>query len=242
MAGIVSRDVEYAHNSTRMLGFFCVGDGAAALRPGVLIVHDAFGLGDRMKAIAARLAGLGYAAFAVDLWGGRKTLTDRAEIGATIGRFTADRAMWMGRIAAAHAALKAEPGVDGARIGAIGYCFGGASVLECARVGADFKAVVSFHGGLEAVGDEWTPGRTKAKVLVTTGFDDPMAPPQALVALLQAMTKAGVAWEADVYGHVKHAFTNPDAHRNNRPDVFAYDAGADARSWGAMRALFAEVF
>lgn len=241
MAKIVARDIEYAHESTRMLGWFCVEEGASAPRPGVFIVHDAFGLGDRMKAIAERLAGLGYAALALDLWGERRHLTDRDEIGATMGRFAADRAMWMGRIAAAHAALKAEREVDATRTGAIGYCFGGASVLEYARSGGDLKGVVSFHGGLEVIGAEWTPGRTRAKVLITTGFDDPMAAPPKLTQLMQAMTKGEVDWEVDAYGHVKHAFTNPDADRNNRPDLFAYSAKADQRSWRAMRDFFAEV-
>lgn len=241
MTKIVSKALEYSHGSDRLVGYYCYDGDKAGPRPGIFIVHDAFGVGPSVMRTAERLAELGYAALVVDIWGDGRQLREESEIGPMIGRFASDRAAWMGRVDAGRAALATQAEVEPAKVAGIGYCFGGASVLEYVRTGGDALGVVSFHGGLDLVGREWQVSKTKAKVLVLTGHDDPMAKPAALADLQQAMTSAGINWEVNCYGHAKHAFTNPHADKAGKPELFAYNAQADARSWNAMRSFLTEV-
>jgi dienelactone hydrolase len=232
--------VEYAFDSERLVGYF-TRHGNSERQPGVVIVHDAFGVSDAMKGIADRVAALGYAVLVADVWGNGAQLRDESQIAPMIGRFASDRKTWMGRLQAAQQTLAAQPGVDGSRIAFTGYCFGGASVLEFLRSGADVAGVVSLHGGLDLVGDDWQAARAGSKALVLTGFDDPMASASKLLAVQQAMNAARVDWEANSYGLTRHGFTNPNAYRANRPEALAYSAQADRRSWAAMSRFLAEV-
>jgi dienelactone hydrolase len=232
--------VEYAFDSERLVGYLS-RSGHSERQPGVVIVHDAFGVSDAMKGIADRVAALGYAVLVADVWGNGAQLRDESEIGPMIGRFASDRKTWMGRLQAAQQTLAAQPRVDGSRIAFTGYCFGGASVLEFLRTGADVAGVVSLHGGLDLVGDDWQAARAGSKALVLTGFDDPMASAPKLLAVQQAMNTARIDWEVNSYGLTRHAFTNPNADRANRPEVLAYSAQADRRSWAAMSRFLAEV-
>ncbi|MEF2070713.1 dienelactone hydrolase family protein [Consotaella aegiceratis] len=241
MPQVERRDVEYTHEGIRMLGVFCSSAGGAPdKRPGVFVVHGAHGLGTHTLSCAERIAALGYAVLAVDLWGDRRLLTDPSEIGPTLCRFVDDRAMWMGRLNAAHAALAAQPEVDAGRIGAVGYCFGGTSVLEFIRTGHRLAGAVSFHGGLDMVADDWSAAKAGGKALILSGADDPMAKPGDLARLQPVMTEAGIDWEVDLYSHTKHAFTEPD--RPNAPPFTAYNERADRRSWQATRGFFEDVF
>jgi dienelactone hydrolase len=138
-------------------------------------------------------------------------------------------------------ALVTRSEVDTARIAAIGYCFGGTMALELARSGAPLSAAIGFHSGL-ATARPQDARNIKGKVLACIGADDPGIPPEQRMAFEQEMRAAGVDWQMHLYGGVVHSFTNPAADKLGQPDFARYDAGADARSWSAMMALFAEVF
>jgi dienelactone hydrolase len=234
-------NIEYFHGASRMVGYFCAQESSQPL-PGVVVVHDAFGLSGRMKYIVERIATLGYAALAADVWGEGEQLRDESMIRPTIGRFAGDRNEWMGRLKAAQSSLQAQPATDPLKVAFIGYCFGGASVLEYVRTVGGIRGAVSFHGGLELVGKEWGATSTGAKVLVLTGADDPAATAPALLELQQNLTTAAVDWEVDIYSHTKHGFTNPDSDKANRPQFAAYNAQSDSRSWTAMQRFLEEIF
>jgi dienelactone hydrolase len=144
--------------------------------------------------------------------------------------FIEDRALLRRRLFGALDAARALDGVDSARIGAIGYCFGGLCVLELARSGADVRAVVSLHGMLHTTLPA-AAGQVKASVLVLHGHEDPLAPPADLRALEAELTAAQVDWQVICYGHAAHAFTNPAL--NNRAGGMYHVPSADARSWRA---------
>jgi dienelactone hydrolase len=227
-------DLEYEYGSTRMLGYFCAGGEERDGRPGVLLIHGGFGLGELIKRNAERVAALGYAVFAVDLWGDRRLPRTPAEFVPLIAGLSGDPDGWMGRIHAAHELLVAQPGVDASRIAATGYCFGGSSVLEYARTGGAVRGVVSFHGGLDTVSTDWETSDDAPKVLICTGANDRMAAPPMVADLQTAMTAAAVDWETDVYSGTGHAFTFSDSHD--------YNPQSDRRSWNAMRLFLEEVF
>lgn len=187
-------------------------------RPGILVVHEWKGLNDYAKRRAYQLAGLGYAAFAADMYGKGVRAKDHEEAGRLSGIYRNDRQLTRGRIGAALEVLRAQPQVDPARIGAIGYCFGGMAVLELARGGADVKGVVSFHGSLDTPVPA-APGSVKAKVLVLTGADD-------------SYVSAGVpGFEKEM----KEAGNDPSTGA-------AYNAEADRKSWEEMERFFAGLF
>jgi dienelactone hydrolase len=231
-----TEDIEYSYEGVRLKGFLARGDERAAPRPGVLVVHDAGGLGEHIKDKARRLAALGYVAFALDLFGDGQTVTDGLQRITALG---ADIPRWRGVTHAGLAVLAARAEVDAARLAAIGYCFGGTTVYELARSGADVRAVVGFHSGLSPSSGE--ARNIKGKVLALLGADDPIIPPEARLAFEREMRAAGVDWQMNVYGRTGHSFTSPVANRLNRPGFF-YQADADARAWAEMRRLFDEVF
>lgn len=240
MTGPPARDLEYNHDGVRQIGYFVAEPGPP--RPALLLVHDAGGVSPGMQDAARRAAALGYAVLLADLWGERRAPRGADEVAAFIGGLVGDRRAWMGRIGAAHAALREQPEVDADRVAAFGYCFGGSSVLEYAREGAVLQGVVTFHAGLETVSDEWGEAAPGARVLILTGAEDPMAPLERVRALGEAMSAAGVEWEVACYGRARHAFTSPHADRIGDPSRFGYDARADRRSWGAFTIFLEEVF
>jgi dienelactone hydrolase len=187
------------------------------------------------------LARLGYVALAADMYGGRQVATDLPAAMELIGELRTDPTKLRVRAGAAVAALKAQPNVDGAKLAAIGFCFGGTTVLELARGGADLKGVVSFHGGLQTLAPA-EPGAVTPKVLVCTGADDPMIPPAQVVDFESEMRGAGADWQVISYGGTVHSFTNPDAGKTVKLDGIAYNERTDKRSWAAMRAFFDEIF
>ncbi|NDZ78154.1 dienelactone hydrolase family protein [Streptomyces sp. SID10853] len=229
MTALVSRDIDYTHDGTRMIGHLCAPAGSESL-PGVLLIHDAFGLSDDMIATARRIAEDGYAVFAADLWGERRLPLAESEIGPLIESLAGDRARWMARVAAARGAAAAQPEFDGSAIAVLGYCFGGSTALEYVRTGGAVHGAVSIHGGLDLIEFDWSAPAPAASVLVCTGADDPMAPAEALTRLTDAMSAAGVDWEVDLYGNTKHAFTNPKAAHSPTPEVIAYNPRSAARA------------
>ncbi|WP_180899750.1 dienelactone hydrolase family protein [Martelella soudanensis] len=235
---MIERDCVYGGGEETVTGWLCAPEPASRKRhPGVLVVHGAHGLDDHVVSSSRRIAALGYAVFAVDLWGERKQPKGPDEFGPLLGRYAGDRDYWFSRIDAACAALAGQPETDATRIGAAGYCFGGASVLEYVRMGGRIAAGVSLHGGLDMVADDWSRAVAGTGILIATGADDPLAKSEDRMRIENAMSAAGIVWETDLYGGVRHAFSEPDTPAT--PPFAAYDAHADRRSFQAMTAFFA---
>ncbi len=238
-AEIRTERIEYRHGDAVLAGYLAYDNAVTGKRPGVLVVHEWWGLNDYAKRRAEQLARLGYVAFALDMYGKGISTTDPKEAGRLAGLFRDDRPFGRARAAAGLEVLRKRPQVDPARIAAIGYCFGGTVVLEMARSGADLKGVVSFHGGL-ATPNPADAGNIKGKVLVLHGADDTFESPAEITAFQEEMRQAKVDWQMVYYGGAVHSFTNPDAGKAGIKGV-AYDEAADRRSWQAMRDFFDEI-
>jgi dienelactone hydrolase len=221
-----------------MIGHLAVGDGEAR-RPGVLVCHEGPGLTDHARDRADRLAGLGFAAFALDYHGDGKPL-ERDEMMPRLGELMGDPDRILELARAGLDILLAQSEVDSTRLAAIGYCFGGTMALELARGGTDLSAVVGFHSGL-ATGRPAKAGAVKAAVLVCIGADDPMVPAEQRAAFEEEMRAAEVDWRMNLYGGAVHSFTNPSAGVMGMPGV-AYHQPTDERSWRAMLDFFEERF
>ncbi|HET6971518.1 MAG TPA: dienelactone hydrolase family protein [Phenylobacterium sp.] len=229
--------VAYTYGSKTFTGYLADGSGGAPA-PGILVVHEGGGLSGHAKDKAAALAGLGFVAFAMDLYGQTGLPLEQAR--ALLMALREDLDELRGRATAALAVLSGHTHVDGQRLGAIGFCFGGTTVLELARAGANLKAVVGFHAGL-ATSRPAVADAIRAKVLACQGADDPIILAAERAAFEAEMTAAGADWQMLVLGGVGHSFTNPEIDALGFPG-FTYGAVADRRSWAAMRALFDEVF
>lgn len=232
--------VAYKHGETLLEGYLAFDDRGEEKKPGVLVVHEWRGLTDYAKGRARQLAEAGYVAFALDMYGKGVVAHDNAEAAALAKIYRSDRALMRARARAGLDVLLKHPRVDRSRVAAIGYCFGGGTVLELARSGADIAGVVSFHGNLDTP-DPRDARNIKAKVLVLHGADDPHVPQAQVLAFQDEMRQAKVDWQMIFYGGAVHAFTNP-AMGNDPSRGAAYNAAADARSWQAMLAFFREIF
>ena len=235
-----TEDIAYEVGGVRYVGTYAVDDARAGKRPGVLVAHEGGGLSDHARNSAKKLAAAGYAAYALDYYGDGKPLADLSQAMPKIMAHMADPTEIRKIASAALEVLKAQAETDAGALAGIGYCFGGTTVLELARSGADVKATVGFHSGLGTAraGDA---KQIKGKVLTQIGTEDPIIPPEQRLAFEEEMRAGGVDWRMILYGGAGHSFTNPDVNALGRAG-FAYDAGADARSWRAMLDLFEEVF
>ena len=239
-AKLVTKTVEYSQEGTKCRGFLAYDDALKGKRPGVLVVPEWWGLNDFSRQKAEQLAGLGYVAFAADMYGGGVATTDSQEAAKLAGALRGDRALLRARAQAALQTLTANPLVDPQRLAAIGFCFGGTAVLELAYTGAPLKGVVSFHGGLTSPQPEELQG-IKAAVLVLHGADDFHVKPEDIAAFQQAMRKGGIDWQMVYFGGTVHSFTNPAAGNDPSTGV-AYNARAARRSWQDMQDFFQEIF
>ena len=239
-AGVVTKTVEYRQDGTVMRGFLAYDEALKGKRPGVLVVHEWWGLNDFAKNQAAKLASLGYEAQAADMYGNGVTTSDREEAGKLAGALRGNPDLLRARAQAALDFLAAVPRVDPKHLAAIGFCFGGTTVLELAYSGADLAGVVSFHGGLPRPqpGDQ---KRLKARILVLHGADDPHVPAADIAAFQEAMRQAGADWQMVFFGGAVHSFTNPAAGDNKAAGV-AYDARTARRAWRSMLEFFREIF
>jgi dienelactone hydrolase len=215
-----------------------LADGSrGAPAPGVLVAHEGGGLGRHTKERARRLAELGYVAFALDYYGEEDPPLERAM---ALGKaLRGDRPLFRSRLSAGLDVLTAQANVDLARLAGIGYCMGGAAVIELARMGAPFAAIVGFHSGFMPGAPEEN-GSIKGKLLLCHGMDDPIVTAVQRDAFLAEASAAGIDWQLHLYGGVGHSFTNPDIDALGLPG-FAYHEAADRRSWAAMLGLFDEV-
>lgn len=234
-----TRLVDYRDGALRCQGYLAWDDAFTGPRPAVAVAHTWAGRAEFECDKARRLAALGYIGFAIDMYGGGRQGGSPAGNAALMQPLLNDRAALQRRIAAAVTALQAQPDVDPRRVAAIGYCFGGLCVLDLARSSSAVVGVASFHGRFDPPGN--TAGNPiTAKVLCLHGYADPMAKPEALVALGAELTAAGADWQIHAYGHTLHAFTRPDADDPARG--IAYNPAADRRSWHSLVAFLQELF
>jgi dienelactone hydrolase len=236
---IFTREIDYEDGEVVLQGHFACDDASRGTRPGILVAHAWSGRSPFENAKAEALAELGYAAFALDVYGKGVRGNSVEENAALMQPLLDDRTELVRRLQSALEVLKEQPEVDADKTGAIGFCFGGLCVLDLARSGADLEGVVSFHGLFHPPPVELA-STIKARVLALHGWDDPMAPPEQVEALAAELTAAGADWQLHAYGSTMHAFTNPQAADPERGTV--YNATADGRSWIAMKNFFAELF
>ena len=236
---IVENTLTYQDGETSLEAFYAFDDSISGQRPAVLISHAWGGRDNFVAEKARKLAGLGYVGFALDMYGKGVLGVSKEENAKLMQPFMEDRPKLQQRMKSALTAVKSVPQVDGDKIAAMGFCFGGLCVLDLARTGVGIKGVVSFHGLLGAPGN--TQGNTiTTKILALHGHDDPMVSPKQVLAFQEEMTQAGADWQFVTYGQTVHAFTNPADHDTDLRPV--YQADADRRSWQAMQNFFAEIF
>jgi len=239
-AAIQTKTIEYKQGDTTLEGVLVYDDAVKSKRPGVLIVHQWMGITDYEKKRAGMLAQLGYVAFCADIYGKGIRPKNTQEAGPMAGKYKSDRALLRARVAAGLEVLKQNQFVDAERIAAIGYCFGGTTVIELARNGSYVAGVVSFHGGL----DSPTPAdgkNIKCKVLACHGADDPFVSAKDLTAFESEMRDAKVDWQLISYGGAVHSFTQPMAGNDNSKGA-AYNERADKRSWEDLKQFLNELF
>lgn len=205
----------------------------------VIIVPTVMGITDLERGFGNRLNERGLHAFIADLFGERFRGAERDTMFGEMGRLKGDRAALRDRMLAVLDVARQQQGVDTSRIAAIGFCFGGLCVLDLARAGADVAGVASFHGLFDPPGLDRRA--ISAKVVAYHGWDDPMVPPEAVVALGQELTEAGCDWQIHAYGHVGHGFTNPQAHQIGIAGV-EYNEAAARRSWASLNQFLDELF
>ena len=239
-AAIKGEPVEYKQGETVLEGYMAYDDAIQGKRPGILVVHEWKGHNDYVRKRAEQLAGLGYIAFAVDMYGKGVHAKDHEEAAKLSGALKQDRRLMRDRARAGLEVLKQHPLTDVTRLGAIGYCFGGMTVLELARDGADLLGVVTFHGALNTPHPE-DAKHVKGAVLVLHGEDDPFIKPEEVRDFEIEMQDAGVSyWLVKLPGAV-HSFTVPEAG-NDPSKGMAYNAEADQKSWQLMQEFFAKLF
>lgn len=236
---IETTELAYRDGATALKGLIAHDTARKGKRPGVVVFHEAPGLGPHVKRRIKMLAELGLVALAADLFGDGQMLEGEA-MTARMAAFTKSAGPLRARLIAALDALRGVRDVDPARIAAIGYCMGGSCALELARSGADVSGVVSFHGVLATTAPA-AAGAVKAKVLVCAGAIDPLVPPAQVRAFEDEMSAAGVDWQLVMYGGAAHSFTNADRVPGVTPG-FEHHPDADRRSWRAMCGFFDELF
>ncbi len=234
---IQTREIAYRDEDILCKGYLAFDASRPGRRPAVLVSHTIAGRDEFVENKARRIAELGYAGFALDMYGERPSNATPEENRALMNSLLNDRALLARRIRAALSAVRTLEEVDPQRIAAVGYCFGGLCVLDLARSGADVRGVVSTHGLLKA--HDLPKERITAKVLALHGHEDPLAPPEDVRAFEEEMTRAGADWQVHVYGGTQHAFTNPNAA--NPAAGLVYNPVADHRAWTTLVAFLSEV-
>ena len=237
--GIKTRLVDYEDDDCVMQGLLAWDTDFEQPRPGVLVAHTIAGRSDFEELRAWQLAELGYVGFAADVYGKGTQTTDIDQNRSMMQALLDDRPRLQSRLLAALAALREQGEVDSSAIAAIGFCFGGLSVLDIARTGEELAGVVSFHGLFSSPGNT-ADNSIAAKVLVLHGWDDPMATPDQVVGLAAELTAMGADWQLHGYGNTMHAFTNPAAQEPESGKQF--DEAADRRSWATAESFLAELF
>jgi dienelactone hydrolase len=233
-----TQDIPYTSGVKTLTGYLAEPDGAGP-RPGILVCHQGNGLSEHSRERARMLAQEGCTAFALDMYG--QTATSREQAMTLLQGLTSDPAELRRRALAGLDVLKAQSGVDASRLAAVGYCFGGAVVLELARAPSELKCVVAFHPGMAgpvALPDE-DDRPVGPKVMICAGADDPLIPAAAREKFAELMNAAGADWQFISYSGAAHSYTDKSVDAMNMPG-FKYHAPTDRRSWTHMKALFNE--
>jgi len=243
-AAVQEEAVTYKDGNTVMKGYIVYDDASKAKRPGIVVVHEWWGITKHVHAEARKFAGQGYTAFIADMYGDGKTADNPKDAGALSGAVRKDPAAMQTRFVAAKDTLAKHATVDGSIIGASGYCFGGSVVLDMARAGLDLKGVAAFHAGLGAAGSPAEAGKVKAKVLVLNGEADPFIKPESVDAFKKEMDAAKVDYRYLNYPGAVHAFTNPEATEKGKQFnlPLAYHPEADKQAKAEASKFFSAAF
>jgi dienelactone hydrolase len=239
-AELKSETVQYKDGDTVLEGYIVYDAKLAAKRPGIVMIPDWLGVRDLAKKSADDLAKLGYTVLLADMYGKDVRPKDAKEASALVAKYKGDRALMRRRTEAALKELVKHKTVNGDKVAAMGYCFGGTAALEMGRNGDKLKGIVTFHGGLDTPNP--ADGKNiKGRVLVLHGADDPYVPPADVAAFEKEMNGGKVDWELIMYSGAVHAFTIKDAGNDNSKGA-AYNEKADKRSWEAMKQFLKEIF
>lgn len=242
-AEVVTQDVEYKEGNTVLKGMIAYDDAIMGKRPGVLVVHEWWGQNAYARVRARQLAKLGYTAFAIDMYGNGKTANHPGDAGAFSKVVNNNLPLAKARFDAALETLKLDKTVDGNKVAAIGYCFGGGMVLQMARMGADVKGVVSFHGSVDSkISAE--KGKAIPPMRVFNGAADPFVKPEQIEAFKLEMDAAGVDYQVVNYEGAKHSFTNPGSTSAGKKYELPleYNEKADKDSWAQMQVFLKKIF
>ena len=243
-AAIKEEPVTYTDGKTTMKGFVVYDDAITAKRPGIIMVHEWWGITKHMHNEARGFARQGYTVFIADMYGDARTADNPKDAGALSSSVMKNPQTMESRFNAAREQLARQPSVDATRIGAVGYCFGGAVVLNMARAGADLAGVAGFHASLGLNTPAPAPGAVKAKILVLNGADDPFVKKEQYVTFKSDLDAAKADYKVIEYPGAVHAFTNPEAtalgKKFNLP--LRYDAKANEEAKAAASKFFAQVF
>ena len=239
-AEVMTKTISYQHDGVNLEGFLAYDDSIKGKRPAVLVVHEWWGLNDYVRSRVQQLAGMGYVAFALDMYGKGKVTQHPSQAGEWMKQVRSNVYQWQQRALAGLEVLKKDPRTDLNRIAAIGYCFGGSTVQQLAYSGADIKGVVSFHGSLLLPMSEQIQ-KVKAKILICHGAAEPFTKAGEIEQYISVMEGTGLDYQLIIYGGAKHGFTNPGADKFGM-DGLKYSKSADLRSWADMKVFFAEIF
>jgi dienelactone hydrolase len=239
-SNVQTKTLNYKIGEQEFVGHLACDEAISGKRPGVLVVHEWWGLNDFAKGRANELAKLGYVAFACDLFGGGKVASNADEAGAQIKQLLENVPEWQKRAKGALDLVRQQPQCDTSRLAAIGYCFGGSTAILLAATGADLGAVVTFHAGLQPPPPDFAEA-IKASIVICHGSLDAHTSEETVVKVRKALDDAHVDYEIDYYGSAKHGFAVPEADKRGMPSL-GYNKKADERSWRRMLALFEEKF
>lgn len=236
-------EITYEVDGVQLTGYLAYDANIATPRPGVLVVHEWWGHNDYVRKRADMLAEMGYAAFALDMYGDGKLAEHPEDAQKFMMEVLSKIDTAVARFDAAKSLLEEHAVTDPTRTAAIGYCFGGAVVLHMARIGADLDAVASFHGDLSTQSPAQS-GMVTARILVAHGADDPFVPQETIEAFKQEMADAGVDMRFIAYPGAVHSFTNPAASEVGQKFEIplAYNEDADRESWQALDSFLVEAF
>lgn len=237
---VKSRPVDYKIGNQEFEGLFVYPAASKGKLPGVVMVHNWLGITDETKHQAERVAKLGLAVFAVDIYGKGIRAHNQQEAVQLSSKYKSDRKLFRDHLLRGLEVLREQKDVDGTKVIAVGYCFGGTGVIELARAGANVDAVVSFHGGLDSPNP--ADGKNiKARVIALQGADDPFVKASDIAAFQNEMRTNNVDWEMTVYGGAVHGFTDTTAGSDVKAGM-AYNAKADYRSFEVLTDLVNDLF
>lgn len=239
-AKVITEAVTYTEAGEEFTGYVSYDNAIKGKRPGIMVVHEWWGLDDYAKRRTEMLAKLGYVAFAVDMYGTGKVTDSADQAKEWMTEVTTDVEWWRERAMAGIRYLKNHKLVDANKIAAIGYCFGGGTVIQLAYSGLDINGIVSFHGSLP-IADESAFGNIKTRMLIAHGNADPFIPREIVTKFQDTLDKANADWNMITYGNVLHSFTNPKSDTRGMA-ALKYDKQADEHSWQAMQHFFEQIF